>query len=103
MWLTARMMSHCAHICHICLWCRPGGRHPCPSWLKDGDGSLVVTEQVDEVVHELRSPQFDSQCGIESLKVADERVVPGYPKWEGSMIGTAHYESSTAGHASIDV
>ena len=58
---------------------------------------------MDELVHELRSPQLDGQWGIESLKVADEGVVPEYPRWEGGVIGSAHCEASAAGHASIDV
>ena len=30
-------------------------------------------------------------------------VVPEYPRWEGSMIGSSHCEGSAARHASIDV
>ena len=43
-----------------------------PADLKDGDSCLVVTEQVEELVHELWGPQLDDQCSIESLEVADE-------------------------------
>ena len=45
-----------------------------PAGLKDGDCGLVVAEQVDELVCEMRSPQLDGQCSVESLKVADEGV-----------------------------
>ena len=71
--------------------------------LKDGGGGLFVAEQVDELVRELRSPQLDGQCSIESLEVADEGVVPEYPRCEGSVIGSACCEGSPAGHASVDV
>ena len=71
--------------------------------LKDGDCSLVFAEQIDKLVCELRSPQLDGQCCIESLKVADEGVVPDYSRREDGMIGSAHCEGSTARHASIDV
>ena len=54
-------------------------------------------------MHELWGPQLDGQCGVESLEVADAGVVPEYPRWEGSMIGSARHEGSAAGHASIDV
>ena len=43
--------------------------------LKDGDCSLVVAEEVNELVGELWSPQLDGQCDVESLKMADEWVV----------------------------
>ena len=69
-----------------------------PANLKDGDGSLVVVEQMDELVHEVRSPQLDGECGVESLQVADE-----YSRWEGGVIGSACCEGSAAGHASVDV
>ena len=46
-----------------------------PAGLKDGDSSLVVAEEVNELVGELRSPQLDGQCSIESLKIADEWVM----------------------------
>ena len=74
-----------------------------PASLKDGDSSLVVAELVDELVCELRSPQLDGQCGVESLEVADEEVVLEYPRWEGGVIGFAHCEGSAARHASVDV
>ena len=51
-----------------------------PAGLKDADRSLVVAEQVDELVHEL-SPQLYSQCSIESLDMAGEGVVLEYPRW----------------------
>ena len=35
--------------------------------------------------------------------MADEGVVQEYPRWEGGVIGSPCYESSAAGHASIDV
>ena len=73
-----------------------------PDGLKDGDGGLVVAEQGDELVCELRSPQLDGQFGVESLKVADEGVLK-YPRWEGSVIGSACCEGSAAGYASFDV
>ena len=71
--------------------------------LKDGDSGLVVAEQVEQLVHELWSPQLDGQCGIESLGVADEEVVPEYHRRKGSVIGSAHCEGSATGHASINV
>ena len=74
-----------------------------PAGLKDGDNGLVVAEQVDEFVRELRIPQLDGQCDVESLEVADERVVAEYSRWEGGVIGSAHCEGSAAGHASVDV
>ena len=74
-----------------------------PAGLKDSDSSLVVTEQVDELVHELRSPQFDGQCGIESLELADEGVVSKNPRREGGMIGSAYFDGSAGRHAGIDV
>ena len=51
---------------------------------------------MDELVHELWSPQLNGQCGIESLKVADEGVVPEYPRREGGMIGSTGCEGSAA-------
>ena len=50
-----------------------------PAGLKDVDSGLVVTDEVNELVHELRSPQLDGQCGVESLEIADEWVVLQYP------------------------
>ena len=52
---------------------------------------------------ELRSPQLDDQCSIESLEMADEGVVPEYPRQEGDMVGFACCEGSAARHAGIDV
>ena len=71
--------------------------------LKDGDGGLVFTEQVDELVQQLRSPQLDGQCIIESLELLDEGVVREYPSWEDVMIGSARCECLAARHASVDV
>ena len=64
---------------------------------------LVVGEQAEELVHELWGTQLDGQCVIESLEVADEGLVPEYPRREGSMVGSAHCEGSAARQASIDV
>ena len=74
-----------------------------PASLKDGDNSLVVAEQVEDLVRKLWGPQLDGQCSIESLEVADEGVVPEYPRREGNVIGSACCEGSTARHASVDV
>ena len=76
-----------------------------PAGLKDGDGGLVVTEQdlVEQLVRELWGLQLDGQCGIEGLEVADEGVVPEYPRRLGGIIGSARCEGSAAGHASVDV
>ena len=74
-----------------------------PAGLKDGDSSLVVADQVEELVRKLWGPQLDGQCGVECLEVADEGVVPEYSRREGSMTGSASHEGSAAGHASIDV
>ena len=35
--------------------------------------------------------------------MADDGVVQEYPRWDGSMIGSASHKGSTAGHASINV
>ena len=67
------------------------------------DSGMVVTDQVEELVHELWGPPLDGQCDFESLGVADEGVVPEYPRGEGSVIGSASHEGPVAGHASIDV
>ena len=64
--------------------------------LKDCDSCLDVAEQVEELVHELWGPQLDGQCGVESFEVADEGVFPEYPRQEGSVIGSASREGSTA-------
>ena len=45
-----------------------------------GDSGLVVADQVYDLVRELRSPQLDGHCSVESVEVADEWVVPEYPK-----------------------
>ena len=74
-----------------------------PTGMKDGDSGLVVTEQVEELVCELWCPKLDGQCGVESLKVADEGVVLEYPRRDGTMIGSSHCEGSAAGHASVNV
>ena len=74
-----------------------------PADCKDGDSSLFVAEQVDQFVHKLWSPQLDGQCGIESLKVANDGVVLEYPRRESSVIGSAHCEGSAARHASNGV
>ena len=74
-----------------------------PTGLKDDDSSLVIAEQVDELVCKLGSQQLDGQSGIESLKVTHGRVAPEYPRREVSMVGSATCEGSTARHAGIDV
>ena len=74
-----------------------------PTGLKDGDSGLVVAEQVKDLVDDLWGPQLDVQCGIESLEVQDEGVVPESPRREGSIIDSASHEGSAAGHASINV
>ena len=74
-----------------------------PAGLKDGDSSLVVAEQVEELVCELWGPQLDRQCGVESLEVADGRVGPEYPKRKGGVVRSASCEGSAARHAGIDV
>ena len=76
---------------------------PAPASLKDGESGLVVGEQVDELVRELRSPQLDGQCGVESLEMADEGIVSKYPGCEDGMIGSSCCDGSTTGHAGVDV
>ena len=51
--------------------------------LKDSDGSLIVAEEVNELVRELMIPQLDGQCSVESLEMADEGVVSQHPGWGG--------------------
>ena len=74
-----------------------------PAGLKDGDSGLGVTEQVDELAREVRSPQLDGLCGIESFEMADEWFVSKYPGWEGGMVGSACCDGSTAGHVGVNV
>ena len=42
-----------------------------PTGLIDDDSSLVVVEQVQQLVCKLGSPQLDGQSGIESLEVTN--------------------------------
>ena len=74
-----------------------------PAGLKDAVSSLVVAEELDELVRELRSPQLDGQCGIESFEMADEGVVLQYPGQECGMIGSASCDGSAAGYAGINI
>ena len=46
-----------------------------PAGLKDSDCSLVIAEEVNELVGKFWSPQLDGQHGVESLKMADKWVV----------------------------
>ena len=101
MWLTARVLLH-PRLQYISGANLEEESLPLAG-LKVGDSSLVVAEQVEELVHELCGPQFDGQCSVETLEVADDGVVPEYPRREVSMIGSASCEGSTFGHASIDV
>ena len=71
--------------------------------LKRDDSSLVITEQVEELVCELGSPQLDGPSGIESLEVTNGRVAPEYPRREGSMVHSASCEGSSARHAGVYV
>ena len=76
---------------------------PAPASLKDDDSGLVIAEQVEELVCELGSPQFDGQSGIESLEVTNGRVGPECPRREGGMVCSASCEGSAARHSGIDV
>ena len=84
--LTARVMSHSVHICN-------NSSTSCEEWvlapadLEDDNSSLVVTEQVEELVCELGSPQLDGQSSVESLESVDKwESCPRVPL-EGSCCG----------------
>ena len=59
-----------------------------PPRLKDVDSGLVVTVQVDELVHEVRSPQLECLCHAESLEMVDEGFVVEYSGRDGGVIGS---------------
>ena len=105
MWPTARVMSPlCACLPYI------SGTN-LQEWvlatagLKDDDSSLVITQQVGEVVCELGNPQLDGQSSGESLEVINERVPQSTlgPRREGSMVRSSSREGFAARHVGIDV
>ena len=94
MWPTAKVMSHCAHVCHISL--AQGCRNKFLPWLaglEDDDSSLVIAEQVEEVVGKFGSPQLYGQRGIESIEVTNGRVALEYSRREGNMVHSASCEA----------
>ena len=78
---TARVMSLYAYIYHI-FGTSLEERGLAPAGLEVDGNSLVVAEQVEELVCEVGSPQVDGH----SLKLTNGSVVPEYHRREGSVV-----------------
>ena len=74
-----------------------------PAGLGDDDKILVVAEQVEDLVCELRSQQLDGQSGIESLEVTNGRVALQCPRRVGSVVCSSSCEGSSDRHTGIGV